>query len=749
MRHMHILKSTFVLDAIILTFAFALCEPSATRGQEGQETSQASHSRKSSSVLASDDVRPTVRLKVTTRELADTSISPLLCSNFIELGFGYQVEGMWSEMLYNRSFECWIPLVAETTGVWYDLESVKIPGNWTTAPWYHSAYDHPRWYAAPGRDAPPHIGPDSTFLIEKSYGLRVRVLQVPGGAHGTHALKILNFEDDAYRGVAQDRKYVRRGESYRFRGRLKRLSDDALKAEVRLYPADGLDWDKPIAIAPLGGIGREDRIYEATFKSLDFEGWATFALLVTPGEVLADALSLTPTETVKGWRPDVVAALKRVNPKLIRFPGGCFASFHDWRDAIGPFDRREPEPSYYWGDINFNDVGTIEFLDLCRKVDAEPMLVVNMFHPRKRYFQVRDRAHGYDLPDITDADEGIKAAADWVAYCNARAGAHPMADLRARHGRMEPYSVIYWEMDNEFARWFRPREYAEHVVRYSRAMKAVDPKIKIGLITYHGVKEIPLMLKIAGPHIDFFADRDKAPKNLTRKIDQVRRYNETHENKLFYANTEMIQHDRHHLDPHTMSVYLDAGLIPRQGPVWKKKRAMRTWGYALSLASNILAFQREGGTAKFLCFNNLANTMGQSCIETPKEGAILTGPGYVFELMSRSPAAWLLEIERYQAVRTDTVQVQTAWDAKRENLVIHMLNRGPTDARFEFDLSALGRIFTGGEQVCLSAADTLTVETAKSLGNIHRTEEQVEQPLGASVLRLNAPKFSLMEVTLR
>jgi len=43
--------------------------------------------------------------KVTGQELTETPISPLLYSNFIELGYGIQAEAMWSEMLFNRSFE--------------------------------------------------------------------------------------------------------------------------------------------------------------------------------------------------------------------------------------------------------------------------------------------------------------------------------------------------------------------------------------------------------------------------------------------------------------------------------------------------------------------------------------------------------------------------------------------------------------------------------------------------------------------
>lgn len=66
---------------------------------------------------------------ITNERFADMPVSPILCSNFIEVGFGWQVEAMWSEMFYNRSFEKPCPFtpqliigtvvgtILETTGV--------------------------------------------------------------------------------------------------------------------------------------------------------------------------------------------------------------------------------------------------------------------------------------------------------------------------------------------------------------------------------------------------------------------------------------------------------------------------------------------------------------------------------------------------------------------------------------------------------------------------------------------------------
>jgi alpha-N-arabinofuranosidase len=42
----------------------------------------------------------------------------------------------------------------------------------------------------------------------------------------------------------------------------------------------------------------------------------------------------------RGWRNDVVGALKELHVPLVRWPGGCFADTYHWRDGIGPQDKR-------------------------------------------------------------------------------------------------------------------------------------------------------------------------------------------------------------------------------------------------------------------------------------------------------------------------------------------------------------------------------------------------------------------------
>lgn len=569
----------------------------------------------------------------------------------------------------------------------------------------------------------------------------MRLSQEPGGAHGTHCLRIHNFEDQRWTGAAQDGKFLRNGVTYRFRGRLQNLGDADAEVEVRLYPTNGLDWNRPMNRVRLGRISTEERVYTAEFTHTDQEGWGTFALFVSPGsEIRADALSLMPGNAVKGFRPEAIEVMKRIHPGLIRFPGGCFASFHMWKDAIGPFDRRRPKPSYQWGDCNFNDVGTKEFLELCEAIGSEAMLVVNLFHPDKRYFLAGHKAHGYDLRHITDLAQGAQVAADWVAYCNAPV-THPMGRLRAEHGHPEPVGVQYWEMDNEGYHWFSPEEYGRAVVQYAQAMKAVDPTILIGVTSYHRYAEaIEEILGICGEHVDFLADRMCEENNSTRKIAFVKAWNTSHDHKLFYADTEALQHRQGALDPYTAWCYArdKAGM----------HTARRTWTYALTLASNLMAFQRCGGLARFMCFNNLANTAGQSCVEFAKEQVVLTPPGYVLELVSRSEAAWPMKLVGYEPGWRKTVQVQAAWDRTRTKLVVYLLNRGPRSGTVTLDLTALDRLFGRQTVFCLYAADALTEEIVKSHGNIHRVDRVLESADLGEVLELEMPKFSFTEVVL-
>ena len=83
---------------------------------------------------------------------------------------------------------------------------------------------------------------------------------------------------------------------------------------------------------------------------------------------------LFPSDHVDGWEPEVVQYMKDAQLPLLRFPGGNFVSGYDWRDGIGPLGTRPTLPNPAWNEVEWNHVGTDEWLRLCALTGAEPMI---------------------------------------------------------------------------------------------------------------------------------------------------------------------------------------------------------------------------------------------------------------------------------------------------------------------------------------------------------------------------------------
>lgn len=132
----------------------------------------------------------------------------------------------------------------------------------------------------------------------------------------------------------------------------------------------------------------------------------------------------SPHADENGMRKDVLAALRELNFRAMRYPGGNFLSGYRWEDGVGPRDQRPRRRDLAWQSTETNQFGTNEFMAFCKAVNTQPMLAVNM------------------------GTATIQDAANLVEYCNAPAGTR-YADLRVSHGYREPYNVKYWCIGNE------------------------------------------------------------------------------------------------------------------------------------------------------------------------------------------------------------------------------------------------------------------------------------------------------------
>ncbi|MBM3214589.1 hypothetical protein FJZ36_06710 [Candidatus Poribacteria bacterium] len=189
---------------------------------------------------------------------------------------------------------------------------------------------------------------------------------------------------------------------------------------------------------------------DPTVLAIELAGTATFELR---------RIVLFPTDHIEGWEPEVVAMMRDAKLPMLRFPGGNFVSGYHWEDGVGDLDARPSLANPAWHEVEFNHVGTDEWLRLCELVGCEPLICNNA---------------GNGTPD---------EARRWVEYCNGSTET-PMGSLRARNGHAEPYNVRYWEIGNElYGGWqighTNAEGYAERYLRFRDAMLAADPDILI------------------------------------------------------------------------------------------------------------------------------------------------------------------------------------------------------------------------------------------------------------------------------
>ncbi len=166
----------------------------------------------------------------------------------------------------------------------------------------------------------------------------------------------------------------------------------------------------------------------------------------------------SPHADEHGLRRDVLAALRDLNLRSIRYPGGNFLSGYFWEDGIGPKDQRPRRRDLAWRSIETNQFGTDEFLHFCRELNAQPMLGINM------------------------GTGTIQDAANLVEYCNAPVGTL-YGDRRARNGHSEPYGVKYWCVGNEMdGPWqigqLPAHEYGRKALEAAKMMRWHDPSIE-------------------------------------------------------------------------------------------------------------------------------------------------------------------------------------------------------------------------------------------------------------------------------
>ena len=148
-----------------------------------------------------------------------------------------------------------------------------------------------------------------------------------------------------------------------------------------------------------------------------------------------------------------------------------------------------------------------------------------------------------------------------------------------------------------------------------------------------------------------------------------------------------------------------------------------------------------------MCFNNLCNTSGQSCIEVAKEEVMLPICGLLYEQMARSEAAWVLHIEDYEPDSLKSIEIQAAWNEDETRLIVYLVNKCDQDTRVSLDFSSLGRDFVSARARRMTAQGGRAQETVRSNGHI-KVDYEYSMPNMKGANTYVIPAFSFTELVL-
>jgi alpha-L-arabinofuranosidase len=154
---------------------------------------------------------------------------------------------------------------------------------------------------------------------------------------------------------------------------------------------------------------------------------------------------------VRGFRNDVIAALRELHVPVVRWPGGCFADEYHWRDGIGPRATRPVTLNTNWGGVpETNAFGTHEFLDFAEMIGADAYVNGNL---------------GTGSP---------REMAEWLQYMTSDKPTSLTAE-RARNGHPKPWKIAYFAVGNEA--WgcggdMTPEHYVDLYRQYANFLKA-------------------------------------------------------------------------------------------------------------------------------------------------------------------------------------------------------------------------------------------------------------------------------------
>ena len=424
---------------------------------------------------------------------------------------------------------------------------------------------------------------------------------------------VQNLTDGQVAGIFQKGLSLKKGETYEMRTVTRVSSPLTLKVELTDKDGARVYATKSLELKPA-----EDWVvseFDLTSSADDKEASVRYTF-GEKAEVIFGALSMMPKDNFHGMRSDVVANLKAIGPRLLRWPGGNFAGEYRWKDGLLPVDQRGPlqaateiETQPYTYGYDFHEIDTDDFVALCREVGAEPMITINI---------------AWSSPE---------ESAQWVEYCNGGEDTE-YGKLRAQRGHKEPYNVHFWSLGNEMGYGHMegpagPEGYAELAGKHADAMLKVTPELELCSSgpypndNWAKHSAAPLADKVKYISLHHYAGGSKqftTPEDIKKSYEEI--------TASFQGNIDLAKRMRESLDATGKDLHISFDEW-NQWYSWYRPSCV-TEGIYAARTMHFYISESASLDIPIVCY---FQPVGEGAILITPEGSRLTANGQIFELM--------------------------------------------------------------------------------------------------------------------
>jgi alpha-N-arabinofuranosidase len=389
----------------------------------------------------------------------------------------------------------------------------------------------------------------------------------------------------------------------------------------------------------------------------------------------------SPHADENGLRKDVLAALRELNFRSMRYPGGNFLSGYRWEDGIGPKDQRPVRRDLAWQSIETNQFGTDEFMQFCKEIGTEPMMAVNM------------------------GTGSIQDAANLVEYCNAPVGTK-YANLRAEYAQEDPYGVKYWCIGNEMdGPWqighLEAEDYGKKAREAAKMMRWHDNDIKLVLCgsSNSHMPTFPewdrVALEICYDYVDYHSMHHYANNNANdtasflAKSAEFEYFVDTLSGVLRYVKAKNRSKKEVYLQWDEWNVWYKAhGSEHTQGN-WEEAPHLIEEVYnledALVVAQWMNVFLRKSDVIKVACLAQIVNVIAP--ILTTTDAMLKQSIYYPFMLFSQMANGKALDVKTIAPMYNTAefgdmplLDVSSSYNEETNSNAIFIVNRSQTDS---------------------------------------------------------------------